>query len=725
MNVSSATASNAGATTPGILINNEMSTSSQQAGTSASASNMAKLRRESIAHSQGMGGVSWGSLTIGSWLRDEVMIHTHMSQAHSGHGSGTPQHTYSGSGGHATGGSNTGNLAGGTSFSPPGAASAYLPNLEKQYCKDYSCCGLLLPGLHDLLRHYEEAHISTSPGTINTHASSMANIPTNVSQMGGMPGATGPAQMASNNALKKQRMAAMYQQQLQQQTQGQQQQRQQPHMQFQQRQSLQDPQLSQQQPQQQQQLHQSHQSPQHHHQQQQTSHHQMSQSTQQGLPHQQSSPHLPHPLADQQQHHSIQYQQFAKQQQQQQQHPQQQHNNHLQQQMHNQMFNQAMQQQLHGGPHNAGSNTTSNVQQLHLNGNLVDAVSTNEVFLQTGAGQTGKRGPMANAGVGGGGFQATPGSQGTTNSAKMQGGFNNYSLNMQPLAKQGLDASALQQFQSQQQQQQQHPQGQQHHQQTGIQQHQLQQHQRQNALLQQQQQQQQLLQHQQQQQQQRLMGNNSNAAMNRQRFTSQVGSVGAGIDLDFMDADIIDDLHDGSAIMGAAPPLSADLAKAWKQVDSGPTAKMSTHHRTKLGNGQDSEDSSMSDDDEEEEVVATTVPITAVNKRKQQPGFIDDPARRLYVMDHEEHKPFKCPVIGCDKTYKNQNGLKYHKLHGHQNQKLHENPDGTFSIIDPESNEPYPDGLGLEKDKPYRCEVCGKRYKNLNGLKYHRGHSTH
>ena len=31
----------------------------------------------------------------------------------------------------------------------------------------------------------------------------------------------------------------------------------------------------------------------------------------------------------------------------------------------------------------------------------------------------------------------------------------------------------------------------------------------------------------------------------------------------------------------------------------------------------------------------------------------------------------------------------------------------------------------MEKEKPYKCEYCGKRYKNLNGLKYHRGHSTH
>ncbi|QIW97966.1 hypothetical protein AMS68_003484 [Peltaster fructicola] len=89
----------------------------------------------------------------------------------------------------------------------------------------------------------------------------------------------------------------------------------------------------------------------------------------------------------------------------------------------------------------------------------------------------------------------------------------------------------------------------------------------------------------------------------------------------------------------------------------------------------------------------------------------------------EEIKPFKCPVIGCEKAYKNQNGLKYHKQHGHQNQQLKENPDGTFSIVDPTTSIPYPGTLGMEKEKPYRCEVCGKRYKNLNGLKYHRQHS--
>jgi len=61
---------------------------------------------------------------------------------------------------------------------------------------------------------------------------------------------------------------------------------------------------------------------------------------------------------------------------------------------------------------------------------------------------------------------------------------------------------------------------------------------------------------------------------------------------------------------------------------------------------------------------------------------------------------------------------RYHKSHGHSNQQLHENGDGTFSIVDPETSAPYPGTLGMEKEKPFKCEVCGKRYKNLNGLKY-------
>lgn len=94
------------------------------------------------------------------------------------------------------------------------------------------------------------------------------------------------------------------------------------------------------------------------------------------------------------------------------------------------------------------------------------------------------------------------------------------------------------------------------------------------------------------------------------------------------------------------------------------------------------------------------------------------------MLPGEEDRPFKCKVIGCEKAYKNANGLRYHEKHGHSGQQLRKNGDGSLSIVDPETNTPYPGTVGMEKEKPYRCDVCGKRYKNLNGLKYHRNHSA-
>ncbi|KAF9899538.1 hypothetical protein BX616_002967 [Lobosporangium transversale] len=69
-------------------------------------------------------------------------------------------------------------------------------------------------------------------------------------------------------------------------------------------------------------------------------------------------------------------------------------------------------------------------------------------------------------------------------------------------------------------------------------------------------------------------------------------------------------------------------------------------------------------------------------------------------------KPYRCNVNGCDKAYKNPNGLKYHNQHGHS--------------VQPGSTEDEKAG-----SKPYRCTFmdCGKCYKNLNGLKYHIEHS--
>ncbi|KAM9889580.1 hypothetical protein OXX79_012056 [Metschnikowia pulcherrima] len=344
--------------------------------------NSHRFRRESIAHSQGMGGVSWGSVTIGSWLKDEVMMqgtHQPAAQHHSNlinprRGSfrfmNPAHHNHH------------------ISMSPPNATS-YLPKLEADYCKDYSCCDQLLPTLHDLLRHYEEAHISSSPPSeANAH--------------------------------------------------------------------------------------------------------------------------------------------------------------------------------LINSQHNR-----NNMNNIH---NVMETVSTNDVFL------------------------------------------NNHGQMPQTQGHMAVQSSHF-----------------------NIQQH----------------------------------------ALNQGNMTqtiSPTSTLAGGVD------------HSVRS-HGLPPSISGHPSS---QSDRG---SVRARNASSMG-----EDDSM---------------------------YIDDPARHLYVMENEEYKPFKCPVIGCEKTYKNQNGLKYHRLHGHQNQTLKENEDGTISIIDPESNTPFLDGAGMEKDKPYRCEVCGKRYKNLNGLKYHRGHTTH
>lgn len=131
-------------------------------------------------------------------------------------------------------------------------------------------------------------------------------------------------------------------------------------------------------------------------------------------------------------------------------------------------------------------------------------------------------------------------------------------------------------------------------------------------------------------------------------------------------------------------------------------------------------------------------------------------------------KPYKCPAPGCDKAYKQMNGLKYHRLHGHCNQNnlpitaqaaaqpptIHiatnsaktspqpESADGvksedgaTPSLGSPSSptagsSSPDPASPAAHApialgDRLYICQVgaCGKRYKNLNGLRYHYLHS--
>lgn len=366
--------------------------------------NNSRFRRESIAHSQGMGGVSWGSVTIGSWLKDEVMMYHGNNQLANNNSNNANLINPRRSSFRFNNQSNVNNMVTpmnnvNISMSPPVPSTSYLPDLEADYCKDYSCCGQLLPTLHDLLRHYEEAHINPSPPNI------------------------------SNNLI-------------------------------------------------------------------------------------------------------------------------------------NSMSNQNSQR------------NRNNLNNIH---NVMETVSTNDVFLNNHHNHQ------------------NPHNQKHNSNSNLNLSSSHFNLQQQTINQANL--------------------------------------------------------------------NNTNPLQNPHQQQIPTKSNPS-------------ETHQISpqALQPSRPSSVAPM-----QIDG------------------DNDDSM----------------------------YIDDPARHLYVMENDEYKPFKCPVIGCDKTYKNQNGLKYHRLHGHQNQTLKENPDGTISVIDPESNTPYLDGAALEKDKPYRCEVCGKRYKNLNGLKYHRGHTTH
>ncbi|CAL8361362.1 unnamed protein product [Arctogadus glacialis] len=64
-------------------------------------------------------------------------------------------------------------------------------------------------------------------------------------------------------------------------------------------------------------------------------------------------------------------------------------------------------------------------------------------------------------------------------------------------------------------------------------------------------------------------------------------------------------------------------------------------------------------------------------------------------MNGVDEKPFACPVLGYNKRYKNVNGIKYHAKNGHRNQ--------------------------IRARKPFKCH-CGKSNKASQGLRHHTIH---
>ncbi|KAK7028280.1 hypothetical protein R3P38DRAFT_2935142 [Favolaschia claudopus] len=125
------------------------------------------------------------------------------------------------------------------------------------------------------------------------------------------------------------------------------------------------------------------------------------------------------------------------------------------------------------------------------------------------------------------------------------------------------------------------------------------------------------------------------------------------------------------------------------------------------------------------------------------------------------HKPFRCPKPNCSKSYKQANGLKYHMTHGSCNfgpakdveavkallerkrAVAHANANAHVVVPEEEAEEVAPAQVAAvpaggdqqlsraELDevearvRPFACGIgdCTRRYKNMNGLRYHYQHS--
>lgn len=73
------------------------------------------------------------------------------------------------------------------------------------------------------------------------------------------------------------------------------------------------------------------------------------------------------------------------------------------------------------------------------------------------------------------------------------------------------------------------------------------------------------------------------------------------------------------------------------------------------------------------------------------------------------HKAWRCPNPGCNKAYKQSNGLKYHLQKGQCDFAIHDALDHGLTLEEAE-----------ERARPYVCAVgagCTKRYRQMNGLK--------
>ncbi|KAF8910282.1 hypothetical protein CPB85DRAFT_693256 [Mucidula mucida] len=161
---------------------------------------------------------------------------------------------------------------------------------------------------------------------------------------------------------------------------------------------------------------------------------------------------------------------------------------------------------------------------------------------------------------------------------------------------------------------------------------------------------------------------------------------------------------------------------------------------------------------------ATPITITASGSSSALPNAPKEAAARLTASMQRPptslllSKPFKCPKPNCNKSYKQANGLKYHMTHGSCNFAPPKDLEHVQQLLDKKRRDraaaagdsqpntplpsnpstptsPYPEITDAEmrevereaerRLRPFACGVgdCQRRYKNMNGLRYHYQHS--
>ncbi|TPX57369.1 hypothetical protein SpCBS45565_g08213 [Spizellomyces sp. 'palustris'] len=116
------------------------------------------------------------------------------------------------------------------------------------------------------------------------------------------------------------------------------------------------------------------------------------------------------------------------------------------------------------------------------------------------------------------------------------------------------------------------------------------------------------------------------------------------------------------------------------------------------------------------------------HQMQPHPAFAPNDPRSPHQQQSSPPTPrrlYKCPKPFCTKTYKNANGLKYHLDRGMCE---YDTASPPFHPPPPQPHNHQPMEIDVAAaghvkiaHRPYWCKVpgCGKKYKNLNGLKYH------